>query len=100
MNRFNEPKIMTPSRALEAILSHKEEGSDEYTYIIMGKSPRTGKTWLYNKLLENGFKTFSISHHIYPYVQYMDDGNHYIVDNMSKQVVIILNAPLKADLDV
>lgn len=90
---------MTPSRALEAILSHKEEGSDEYTYIIMGKSPRTGKTWLYTQLLVNGFKAYSISEHIYPHVQYTDDKNHYIVDSLKKQVVIILNAPLKETLD-
>ena len=65
----------------------------------MGRSPRTGKTWLYNKLLENGFKAFSISEYIYPYVQYMDGKNHYIVDNLKKQVVIILNAPLKETSD-
>lgn len=90
---------MTPSRALEAILSHKEEGSDEYTYIIMGRSPRTGKTWLYTKLLENGFKAYSISEHICFHVEYTDNKNHYIVDSLKKQVVIILNAPLKETLD-
>lgn len=88
---------MTPKQVLESIISHKEEGSDEYTYIIMGKSPRTGKSWLYRELLVNGFKAYGISHLVSQYIMYNDNANHYIVDPPAKQVIIILNKPLSDD---
>lgn len=79
---------MTPARILNHILHCKDNNSK--TYIITGKSGRTGKTWLTEKLKENGLNAFEISEHIYDKVSYIENSNAYI-DNMSDTVLIILN---------
>ena len=63
----------------------------DYTYIILGRPGKTGKTWLCNELRVHGFNAFEISEDIWELVRYNDEENHVIVDDFKKQVVIVLN---------
>lgn len=67
----------------------------EFTYIILGKSGPTGKTWLYTKLNACGYKAIEISEDIYPFVNYTHNKNHFRVNNATKHVIIVLNEYLK-----
>lgn len=74
----------------------KEELDDTpWNYIILGKTGPTGKTYLWTLLRNNGFNAIEITENIYPWVEYNDDTNHFLVDEFRKQVVIVLNRPLK-----
>ena len=79
---------MTPKQILNHILGTKD--SERNTYIITGKPGRTGKTWLTEKLKEQGYNAFEISEHIYDKVSYIENSNAYI-DDMAGTVLIILN---------
>ena len=81
---------MSPSRILETFINAKGMYQD-YTFVIMGRSGPTGKTWLCNQLRKYGFNAFEISEHIYDKIHYRDDDNSYIPDHLYKQIVIILN---------
>jgi hypothetical protein len=94
MKGNTEMENKTPRQVLESIIRHKDVGSDQYTYIIMGRSNRTGKSWLHKELVANGFKAFEISTHLNPLVDYIDNRNHYVVDEPARQVIIVLNKPL------
>ena len=87
---------MSPSRILEIFVSAKGMYQD-YTFVIMGRSGPTGKTWLYNQLRNHGFNAFEISEHIYDKVDYHDNDNYYIPDHPYKQIVIILNRDLQKE---
>jgi hypothetical protein len=87
-----EGGCLSPSRILYEIL--KDECIRDYTYVILGKSGPTGKTWLWDKLRNEGFGVIEISEDIYKLVDYTDDHNHCIVDNFRKTIIIILNKRL------
>ena len=63
------------------------------TYIIMGRPGPTGKTWLRNELVKNGFNAIEISEDIFFLVNYRDDNNLIIV--RGDHVVIVLNQILE-----
>lgn len=65
-----------------------------YTFIILGKSGPTGKTYLCELLRSQGYNAFEISEEVLPYVEYVDDRNHYTIAGIHKQVTIILNQRL------
>lgn len=65
--------------------------ANDYTYIILGRPGKTGKTWLCNELRVHGLNTFKISEDICDFVQYKDGENHLLVNDYDKQVTIILN---------
>jgi hypothetical protein len=67
----------------------------EFTYIIIGRSGPTGKTWLCSKLNACGYKAIEISEDIYHFVDYIDDKNHFHVNNAKKYVVIGMNKLLR-----
>jgi predicted transcriptional regulator with HTH domain len=67
----------------------------EKTYIILGAPGPTGKTWLTDRLTEDGYRAFEISEDIGELVLYRDDKNHYISDYFSKVVTIVLNRSLE-----
>lgn len=91
---------MSPSRILDIFTNAKGMYQD-YTFIIMGRSGPTGKTWLCNQLRNHGFNAFDISENVYDKVTYRDDDNFYIPDHLYKQIVIILNRDLqRGDMDV
>lgn len=84
---------LSPERILEDILLGKFGEPETNTYIILGKSGPTGKTWLWNKLRECGFNAFEITEDILrSNVTFEDDRNHCIVD--IDHVTIILNENL------
>jgi hypothetical protein len=91
---------MSPSKILSIFVNAKGMYQD-YTFIIMGRSGPTGKTWLCNQLRNHGFNAFDISENIYDKVKYQDNNNSYSPDHLDKQIVIVLNRDLqRGDEDV
>lgn len=82
---------LTPSMILRDLINYNKK---DYTYIVLGRSGVTGKTSIYNDLIRNGFMAFEISENISDLVTYNDLENHVIIDNIKKQVVIVLNRPI------
>lgn len=76
------------SRALEYI---KQEFGTDYTYVILGRSGPTGKTWLRTQLIEEGYNAVELSEDIIGLVEYKDSKNHFIVNRMQKMVIVVLN---------
>lgn len=69
---------------------------ENYTYIILGTTGPTGKTWLATALRDShGLNAFEITENIFEDIMYVDRKNHYTPDLLSKVVTIILNEPLK-----
>jgi hypothetical protein len=68
-------------------------GDRDWVYIITGRPGPTGKTFLYNKLKENGYNAIEISEDIVGLVDYRDRENHYFIDYTKKKLVIVLNRP-------
>lgn len=84
---------LSPESILIDILSGKLGEPGTNTYIILGKSGPTGKTWLWNELRKYGFKAFEITEDILRYgVKFEDNKNHCIVG--LEHVTIILNEKL------
>ena len=86
---------MSPSRIFHRITSHPIGNAKDYTYIILGDGPCTGKSWLCNALRQNGFNAIEISEDIIGLVTYRDRKNHVKPAGLYKQIVIILNRPLR-----
>lgn len=85
-------ELATPHAILKHILRFNAK---EYSYIILGQSGPTGKTWLYSRLKEYGFIVYEISENTYKFIKYIDTKNHIVVDEISKSVIIILNQLLR-----
>ena len=73
------------------IIRDKVGDARDYTYIILGRPGKTGKTWLCNELRAHGFNAFEISEDVIDFVRYKDEENHVIKNVYNKQVTIILN---------
>ena len=86
---------MSVDDIFEDIIKNHKNGEDSYTYIILGKTGATGKTTLCEELNRNGYKAFEISESIFNQVQYTDDNNHYVINRLRKQVVIVLNKAVR-----
>lgn len=89
-----------PEVILHDILHHPLEERKNYTYIILGDRPATGKTWLTNELRAHGYKAFEISERVNDLVTYNDRymytrENYVRIDHEQSMVVIVLNRPLK-----
>lgn len=67
------------------------QGDREWVYIITGRPGPTGKTFLCNKLKENGYNSIEISEDTGRSVKYFGDRNTFNVNYEKKQVVIVLN---------
>jgi hypothetical protein len=68
---------------------------EKYTYIILGTTGPTGKTWLATALRDrHGLNAIEITENIFEDVMYVDRKNHYTPDLIRKVVTIILNKPL------
>lgn len=96
MKELNLPS-MTPSRILRHIIGRKIDNAEEYVYVILGRTGATGKTWVCNGLKLNGFRAFEITEGIYNLVDYTDDKNHLIVDDINKTAMIVLNNHFKGE---
>ena len=73
------------------IIRNSVYNAKDYTYIILGRPGKTGKTWLCNELRVHGFNAFEISEDVCGLIGYNDDENHYIRNDFDKQVTIVLN---------
>ena len=90
-----EMGYLSPSRILDEILRAPYIYNRDYTYIILGKSGPTGKTWIWNELRCNGLRAVELSENTYNLVEYADSDNHCIIDDFQNTIIIILNRPLK-----
>lgn len=84
---------MSPSRILDHILTEVDDSKD-YLYLIMGRVGPTGKTWLYERLKENGYNAIEITEDVFEYVIYLERVNRYRIDPAKKLVTIVLNERL------
>lgn len=93
---------LEPSRILRYFLENdlfkKEHEKEPYTFIILGRGGPTGKTWLCTGLRKYGFMAFELSESVFPFIDYNDNGNHVIKDDIDKNIIIILNQPLRSDV--
>lgn len=92
---------LTPSRILRYFIDNPffllEHAKQPYTFFILGNNGPTGKTWLCDGLKKHGFLAFELSESVLPFVNYNDCENHVIKDAIGKNIVIILNKPLKGE---
>lgn len=68
---------------------------ERYTYIILGRSLATGKSWLTAALKDAGLNAIEISEYVASYITYDDYSNHIIEDVDKKIITIILNRQLE-----
>lgn len=92
MNDMN----LTPNKILESIFN--DPSRERKTYIILGRSGPTGKTWLWNELRKRGLNAIEISEQVYRFLDYNDNGNHCIESTFGDTEIIVLNKPLKRSL--
>lgn len=102
---------LSPSRILRYFIEHAalepnykptEVDSDgrvqfkkaPWTFIILGRSGPTGKTWLCRGLRNYGFHAIELSESVLPLVDYRGHDNRVIKDDIHKAIIIILNRSL------
>ena len=88
------PTKLTPQNIYKRLLMEDTPERKDYLYVIMGQVGPTGKTWLRDKLRESGRLTVEVMESIYNFVEFKDNKNHYTVDDLNEQVIIILNERL------
>lgn len=88
-----ERGYISPERIFYEISNDKS--IRDYTYVIMGKSGPTGKTWLWDMLHVSGFDAVEISEETQNLIGYVDSDNHCKVDDFHQTVIIILNQSLR-----
>lgn len=77
----------SPRKILENIITKHE--MFHRTYVIMGRSGPTGKTWLCNELNAKGFNAVEIAENSFDLIDYNDNRNHYRV--YENHAVVVLN---------
>lgn len=87
----------TPYDILRRFAANDKFVSEGYLFLILGKPGATGKTYLTQKLKEQGCQVAELSEELAPFLK-SDNFNHVIVDDLEKQVVIILNRDLPKQL--
>lgn len=85
-------RIVTPELILHHICREQERIAKDRTYIIMGRTGPTGKTWLCGQLNNRGFKAIELSEHVYDLVDYPTDRNHYRI--CGDVGIVVLNQTL------
>ena len=97
---INKYYSLTPSRILAYFtdkgsffqLDHEKR---PYTFFVMGERGPTGKTWLCNKLNEHGFNAFELTESIFDLIDYLDEENHVIMNDIDRHIIIVLNTPVR-----
>lgn len=87
-------KNLNPNEILKKIINDPYKDLPGRTYIILGKSGPTGKTWLWNELKKLGLNAIEISEEINFLVSYEDGQNHYL-EGRFDNTVIVLNKDIK-----
>lgn len=88
----------TDHRTWMNVARFAESRGKDWTYIIFGRGAPTGKSYLRNRLVENGYNAIELSEDIAGIVDYRDQKNHYLIYEDRKLVVIILNQRLPEDI--
>lgn len=91
--RYAMTKDWSPARILWEY--GQSDRYKDYTFIILGNSGPTGKTWLHNKLVDLGRRAIEITEYVYPHIAYMHYENAVEVDELTKVIVIILNKDVR-----
>ena len=68
-----------------------------WAFVILGRPGPTGKTWLCRELQGRGFTAIELSESISLLVDYRDNGNHVVMNDVNKTIVIVLNHSLKGE---
>lgn len=85
----------SPEEILNLVKSTPLRIREEYTYVILGQTGPTGKSWITQKLKEIGCNAVEISEYVNQRISYPIDGNSCTFDDINKTCVIILNNLLK-----
>ena len=98
MNRID--MHMDLNDIFKLIVTKEKKASNEkyysdYTIIITGKPGPTGKTTLYKRLENEGFKVLEITELILQLVDFNGNSNYVVEDVFQKVLIIILNKELK-----
>lgn len=88
------PTKLTPKNIYYQILKNGIPQDDDYIFVILGKPGPSGKTWLCNQLRGLGYTVYELTHGVHNFIDFTDEKNHYVVDHIEKQVIIILNESL------
>ena len=96
INRYGH---LTPSKILRYFIENPffkiEHEKHPYTFIVLGRGGPTGKTWLSTGLKEYGFTAFEITESIMTLVEYCDNKNHVIQNDVNNTITIVLNESWK-----
>lgn len=94
---------VTPTNILR-IIREDVHAFDGYIFIILGRPGPTGKSWLYNRLVDECLSVVEPNEHLCGLVKYTDDFNHIDVSQSKREITIVLNAPVevtkKAHLEI
>lgn len=86
---------LTPPKILRYFIDDTffktEHEKRPYTFIVMGRSGQTGKTWLTFGLKRYGLKALELSESIFGLVDYRDCENHVIADDLDRTIIVVLN---------
>lgn len=94
---MNDPKpLRSPTFIADHIIRSGLYPKKKYNFVILGKAGPTGKTWLRYRLREHGYHAVEITDAIFDLVDYKDDENHLLVDELTGTVTIVLNRRLPA----
>lgn len=77
-------------------IEYKSYNSD-YVFVILGRTGPTGKTYLTNKIISNGYRAIDMSEKLLSYhiLLNADEENHYDVDEKNKIITVVLNKELE-----
>ena len=79
-----------PSNILEMIVNQDPFFRD-LTFVIIGRTGPTGKTWLWEQLCRRGYKAVEPSEDLNNIICYSDCNNYFLIDDSKKTVLIVLN---------
>lgn len=98
MKKFRSFMKMTPYEIFQQFTAGGLGGfREDYLFLVLGKPGPTGKTYLTQRLKEHGYQVAELSEELAPFLN-ADKFNHVIIDDLEKQVVIILNRDLPKQL--
>ena len=87
----------TPFEILRHFTGNGKFTGSDYLFLILGKPGPTGKTYLAQELKKRDYRVAEVSEELAPFLN-ADRFNHVIIDDLEKQVVVILNRDLPKQL--
>ena len=104
---FLKEEDITPRKILVELIRHRivaekykseviKQVFKDYTIIIGGGVPFTGKTWLCDRLVAEGFKAAEMEPILFDLISFSDNKNHVRMDEDNKIIYVILNKQLES----